>query len=379
MCFPETEGWPAHYYAHPWPLSEEYFLVGWADAKLPPHTFVTDARNPANAMGIYLLDAFGNQELFYRDPDISSVTPFPLTPRPRPAVQAQVARRDGAQEGAFCLQDVTCGLGGGPHVAVRQLRIVAVPPKVQPNMNQPCIGVSAEDPGKYVLGTVPVEADGSAYFRAPSGVPLLFQALDSNGVAVQTMRTLTYLMPGQTLGCVGCHEHRDQAPSAGSSPLAATRPPSKLTPGPGGSWPLRFDRLVQPMLDRLCVSCHRPGVGDIEAAKLDLTPTNAMQALLGFGGGDLKKLAFERDRSLVGQGTAANSRLWKLLTQPGGHKEVTLDADARERLLTWMDTSAQRQGHFSDAQERELEKLRRVWADLLTERAPRQAAAGTAE
>src|SRR5512138_885467 len=86
VCFPETEGWPEHYYANPWPLSEEYFLVGWADAKLPPHTFVTDSRNPANAMGIYLLDAFGNLELLYRDPQISSVTPIPLAPRARPPV-----------------------------------------------------------------------------------------------------------------------------------------------------------------------------------------------------------------------------------------------------------------------------------------------------
>jgi len=243
-----------------------------------------------------------------------------------------------------------------------------VPPKVQPQMNQPCLGVSSEDPGKYVLGTVPVEADGSAHFRVPSGVSLFFQALDGEGVAVQTMRSLTYVMPGQTLACVGCHEHRDLAPPAGPGLLAARRSPSQITPGPDGSWPLRFDRLVQPVLDRHCVRCHRAGGEEIEAAKLDLTATNALQSLLGFGGEDLKKLAFERDRSLPGHGTAADSRLWHWLMQPGGHKGLALDAEARERLLTWMDTYAQRVGHFSDQQERELVELRQGSHGWLRER-----------
>jgi hypothetical protein len=230
--------------------------------------------------------------------------------------------------------------------------------------------VSAEDPGKFVLGTVPVEADGSAHFRVPSGVPVFFQALDARGLAVQTMRSLTYTMPGQTLSCVGCHEHRDEAPPVGQPALAARRAPSRLTPGPSGSWPLRFDQLVQPVLDRHCVSCHAPGSRDAEAAKLDLTATNAWKALMSFGGEDLKKQAYERDRSFVGQGTAANSKLWQLLTQPGGHREVTPDAESLNRLATWMDTYAQRLGHFSDAQAQELTELRASLADLLEEHAP---------
>jgi len=374
VCFPETEGWPEHYFAHPWPLSEEFFLVGWADAKLPPHRFVTDASNPTNAMGIYLLDAFDNQELLYRDPEISCVTPIPLSPRATPQTQAELAGWQGAQEGAYLVQDATHGLQPVQSRKVTHLRIVGVPPKVQPLMNQPCLGVSAEDPGKYVLGTVPVEPDGSAHFRVPSGVPLFFQALDADGVAVQTMRTLTYVMPGQTLACVGCHESRHLAPPSGTMPLAAAREPSRIETGPDGSWPLRFDRLVQPVLDQHCVRCHRAGSEDAEAAKLDLTATNAFQSLLGFGGEDLKKQAFERDRSVPGQGTAANSRLWQLLNQPGRHREVQLHTEARERLLTWLDTYAQRLGHFSDEQEAKLIEFRRKCAELLIEQIPKETA-----
>ena len=77
------------------------------------------------------------------------------------------------------------------------------------------VGLANASPGKQVLGTVPVEADGSAYFRAPARVALAFQALDELGQAVQVMRSVAYLQPGETAGCVGCHEprHTDARPS----------------------------------------------------------------------------------------------------------------------------------------------------------------------
>ncbi len=362
--FPETEAWAEHYYANPWALSEEYYLVGWADHKLPPHTRVeTQEQNPVNAMGLYLYDAFGNQELLYRDPEISSGNPIPVRPRPKPPAYAGLVADD-PHEGRFLVQDVYLGLSGVPRGAIKRLRIVAVPPKVQPHMNTPNLGVSAEDPGKYVLGTVPVEADGSAHFRVPSGIPVFFQALDQSGLAVQTMRSLTYVQPKQTLSCIGCHEPRESAPPATKAPLAALREPSKLTLGPSGSWPLRFDRLVQPVLDRHCAECHDPKSSHARKSKLDLTAAAAYQSLLSFGGEDLKKKAFERDRSIPGQGTAANSKLFVLLSQAGGHEGARLDPEGFERLITWMDTYAQRQGHFSEAQEQELTKARQAWADL---------------
>ena len=401
--FPETEANADHFFANPWPLSEEYFLVAWSDQKLPPHCRATEEQNPPNATGIYLLDAFGNLELLYRDPALSSCSPMPLKARVRPSVLASAAAvaqvskpavsptsksanrgaartpagletRDTAgletcatNSATVVLKDVYQGLAGIPRGAVKQLRLVGVPPKVQPHMNTPSLGVSAEDPGKFVLGTVPVEADGSAYFRVPSGVPVFFQALDASGVAVQTMRTLTYAMPGQTLACVGCHEHRESAPPAGALALAAARSPSQITPGPEGSWPLRFDQLVQPVLDRQCVECHRPDAKDALAAKLELTPAKSYAALLAFADGDLKQHAFERDRSYPGQGTAANSKLWKLLTTPGGHEDVKLDSDSTGRLLTWLDTYAQRSGHYSEEQAEQLAAFRRECAPLLTE------------
>jgi hypothetical protein len=250
---------------------------------------------------------------------------------------------------------------------VKQLRLVAVVPKVQPHMNQPVLGVSAEDPGKFVLGTVPVEPDGSAFFRVPSGVPLFFQALDGHGLAVQTMRSLTYAMPGQTLACVGCHEARESTPAVVAHSHAVARAASQITPGPSGSWPLRFDLLVQPVLDKHCSECHRPNGKDAQAAKIDLSADKAYETLLAFGDGDLKKLAFERDRSVPNQGVAAKSKLWQLLHASAHHPHTGIDSDSLERLATWMDTYAHRQGHFSAQQEQELLALRQTLKPLLAE------------
>lgn len=367
VCFPETEGWPKHYYLNPWPLSEDYYLVAWSDKRLPPHTYVKDPnRNPTSSIGIYLRDALGNQTLLYRDPDISSMYPLPLKPRRRPAVRPEKVARQGPREGRFLLQDVYRGMPGVERGSIRRLRVVAVPPKVQPHMNRPVLGVSREDPGRYVLGTVPVERDGSAYFRVPSGVPVLFQALDAEGKAVQTMRSLSYVQPGETLSCIGCHEHRDTSPASGRVPLAAVEGPSRLRPGPDGSWPLHYDRLVQPVLDQYCVSCHRPGADDAKGARFDLTPGKSYGRLIGYGGEDLKKLAFERDYSVVGDMPARKSKLMKLIAD--GHYDVPLDAEARERLITWMDTYAHRQGSFSPGQEERLRQLKGAWSDLLAPR-----------
>lgn len=362
VCFPESEGWPESYYVSPYPLSERYFLVAWSDQRLGAQ----GALNPVNATGIYLYDAFGNLELLHRDPQISSVDPLPLRPRPTAPVLAEQSRWEGPQSGRFMLLDVYQGMSGVERGAVKRLRVIGVPAKTQPEMNSPNLGVIGDDPGKVVLGTVPVEPDGSAHFLAPSGVALLFQALDEDGCAIRTMRTATYLQPGQTLSCVGCHEPRYSAPP-NSRPAAARRAPSRLSPGPEGSWPFRFDRLVQPVLDARCVHCHRPDAPTPAAP--DLAGEAAWSALVSFGRPSLRDQVTEgyhRGTSPVGTGIARNSQLLALLQKDGGHHGVVLSPGELDRLITWLDCYGQRLGSFGPEQEAELERLRERWADLLT-------------
>jgi hypothetical protein len=124
---------------------------------------------------------------------------------------------------------------------------------------------------------VPVDEKGAVAFEAPAGVPLQFQALDENGMAVMTMRTFTHLQPGERAGCVGCHEPRTSSPVIQYG-LSSTEPVRKIEPPAGPQYQTRhreglsFAKTVQPVLDRYCIRCH--GLQESEA-ELDLLGTIA--------------------------------------------------------------------------------------------------------
>ena len=154
---------------------------------------------------------------------------------------------------------------------------------------------------------------------------------------------LAYLSMGRTLA------------GEGGVPLAAQRGPSLLAPGPEGSWPLRFDRLVQPVLDRGCLPCHQPGA---EGKEFLLTADRSWKNLLEYGDRDLHKLVFERDASQPGESPSKNSRLIAYLESDPVHRDLVLSKDDWRRLQTWMDTYGHIRGSFTDQQDRELETLR---------------------
>jgi len=424
VLFPESEGNPLHYYAHPHPLSEDYYLVSWSDQRLPPHGYVSNEKqNPSNSMGIYYYDRFGNLELLFRDDKISAVNVIPLACRPIPPDLPSEVDWDGPQEGEFVVQNIYEGLKAYGFTeetqSVKRLRIVATVPKPLPQMNVPSLGITTEDPGKFVLGTVPVEADGSAYFRVPSGVPYFFQALDEEGVTIQTMRTLIEVMPGETASCIGCHENRELSSlSLSIMPKAMKREPSKITPDPAGTWPFRFSELVQPVLDQHCVSCHSPESPEPLASPFDLTAQSSYHSLLTFGGGKvklggplygelgyrgetalrhyqvnpgiaqtdairlaalsfidnsegaLKDVAYERDISIPGTAPASQAKLLSVLTsreEPRieAHKNWRLDRESIDRLIVWMDLYALYQGSYNEEQEHQLLEFREKFKHLL--------------
>jgi len=257
VCFPETPDiWPDTYYHSPWPLSEDYFLVSFSFDPLPGMSAHTKKDTET---GLYLLDRFGNLELLYRTEGISSMYPIPARPRPTPPVVPSALDPAMGNEGEFLLGNVyTSHLPFPKGREVRALRIFQLLPKSETHVaNQPRLGYANAEPGRMLLGTVPVEADGSAYFRAPALKPLAFQAVDAEGRAVQGMRSAAYLQPGERRSCLGCHESNGQARAAAPGGVAAARrAPSAITPGPDGSMPWSYMRLIQPILDRRCASCH---------------------------------------------------------------------------------------------------------------------------
>jgi hypothetical protein len=112
-------------------------------------------------------------------------------------------------------------------------------------------GSSSINIARAVLGTVPVEPDGSAYFTVPAGKELFFQALDEQGLVVTSMRSGTQFQPGETAMCQGCHEPRHgTVPAPAGTPLAMRRAPSRPQPDVDGTNPFSYPRLVQPVLDQ---------------------------------------------------------------------------------------------------------------------------------
>ncbi len=259
VCFPETaEGWPSSYYHSPWPLSEDFFLVAFSFDPLPG---MGPKVEEDTKTGLYLYDRFGNLELLYRKDGISSMYPIPLAPRPTPPVIASSLDPSLGDEGEYLLANVRQSHFPLPESRpVRELRIYQILPKSETHVaNKPRIGYANAESARMLLGTVPVEEDGSAYFRAPAGKPLAFQAVDAGGRAVQGMRSATYLQPGERRSCVGCHE-TTSAVESGQRLLAAMRAPSTIAPGPDGTRPWSFPRLIQPILDQHCIRCHGEGM-----------------------------------------------------------------------------------------------------------------------
>ncbi|MBM4080991.1 MAG: hypothetical protein FJ278_14900, partial [Planctomycetes bacterium] len=199
--FPEAEGKGrspvARQYSTPWPLSEDYHLC---------------IHDPAGQHhGLYLVDSFGNAEHLYTDLQVPCLDPIPLRARPRPPAIPSMTSPAGA--GTVAVMNVYDSDQEWPKgTKITALRIVQIFPKTSPNADQPRIGLGSQAVARGVLGTVPVEEDGSAHFEAPVGVALYFQALDERGLAVQTMRSDTYLHPGERLTCQGCHEPKRSAP-----------------------------------------------------------------------------------------------------------------------------------------------------------------------
>jgi len=251
------------FYCDPYPLSDEFFLVSCN----PDRRY-----NDRSAYGIYLIDAFGNRVRIYDDPEASCWQPMLLEPRRRPPVLAPASRavagRPGEPEEATVLvTDVYRGLPGVEPGDVKYLRVMEQIPRswdATPRGGidaipgqQPAVSYHTHIWIAVLLGIVPVEEDGSARFRVPADRNVFFQALDEDFMEIQKMRTFVNFQPGETRSCIGCHEHRIEAPT--SRVVQALRHPSaELAPQPGevAPRPIHYASDVQPILDKHCVSCH---------------------------------------------------------------------------------------------------------------------------
>jgi hypothetical protein len=370
----------------PEPISRDHFLV---------------SHNPGRRShwGLYVIDRYGNRELLYLDPQISSKKPSPLRARPRPPVLPEAHNEVLAAQGLgqFTIQDVYEGLG--PTVARGRVKYLQVSQEVPAPLEKLACGqlrnahpsfqdfyatpihlvngprksyvtrtanalqphafragnatpaeegaaVISEHGGwpsyvaKAVLGTARIAEDGSANFTAPAGKVLYFHLLDEEFNELQRMRSVVHLQPGEQRSCVGCHDPRSAAPLRHTAE-ALIRRAEPLTPPPWGPEPFDYERIIQPILNANCISCH----GARSESKLDLrgtrdehrVPTSYRSLVSGgwvhyfdwhYGARHFKAepLSF---------GTL-QSRLFQALEQEQ-HAEVTLKPKELRALKAWID------------------------------------------
>ncbi len=247
----------------PWPLNEDVVLFSGR----PPG---------AKRNAIQMIDRAGHRFTLLDDPEICLHSPMLVKPRIIPPVIPNATDRK-ATTGRFLVQDIYRGLEGVKRGQVKWLRVIEETSRVSPSTmsgspyNQTfLVSAALAFSTKNYLGIVPVSAEGSAYFEVPSGRALYLQALDADHRLVQSMRTFVQAAPGTTRSCVGCHEDKSSAPPTDQRfQKVLARPPSQLQPESWGSGHLDYPTMVQPILDRHCVSCHG-GVEGIDAS-LDLT------------------------------------------------------------------------------------------------------------
>ncbi|MCK5801480.1 MAG: NPCBM/NEW2 domain-containing protein [Lentisphaeria bacterium] len=358
--FPETEGWGMdNCCCTPWPLTEDLYLV----ARAPGEPLDLRRRvQSVQAYSIWLIDTLGGRELVYRDKMMSCFSPMPVRPRLRPPVLASMLPAEPkSRMGTFYVQDVRMPSReyGGRIAALRVNAIIG-----QPTASVPHRGKVRQEIVKRIVGTVPVRADGSVAFRAPSGMPLQLQALDKDGKAVMTMRSFVHLQAGEFAGCVGCHEHRLSAPLRTSAPTAATY--VDLTPPTGPRYPggLSYQRTVQPVLDRYCISCH--GLGR-KAGGVSLLGTQVEFPIDGYPGWPKTIRASESYQTLVhhpkGLVKIAQRNRESVFSKPNdyfanagklagfllaGHCPALLeDRPSLSRIFDWLDLNAQYNGDYS--------------------------------
>jgi len=300
---------------------------------------------------LLLMTRDGKEQIVYTSPDLPVHEPRLLRPRPREPVIPSSAN-PASDSGHFVLVDVYAGrnMEGVKRGDVKKLLILEPLPKpINFSGGMDLTSFSGSFNLERVLGTVPVEEDGSASFIAPAGRPLFFVSLDANDLSVKRMQSFANLVPGETFTCIGCHEERATAAGANrreGALIALQRPPSVIQKFEGHPDVFDFQRDVQPILDRHCVTCHNP---EKRAGNLNLIAaqaprfSNAYMALITrseFADGR-NGLGNQPPRSI---GSAASPLLARL---SGGHHGVKASPAEWRTVWLWIEAAAPYAGSYA--------------------------------
>ncbi len=315
--FPESEKIHSAGMASAWPLSEDFFLH-------------------SGNKKIALLDRFGNDIVLGRMK--YAFDPIPLKSRPRPPIipkktnQGEDGDPDGPRATISVVDIYNSDMEWPENTDIKWMRIIQViPQSVVPSSTRLV---------RMPLGVVPVEEDGSVYCEAPVGCEIYFQALDEYGMAVQSMRSGTYVHTGEHLSCAGCHEDKwDATPPPSGTPIALSREPSKIvTESPQGAVPFNRFLLVDPVVENTCKPCHdrhdRNGP-DLDEFKFSTTGNGA---ILGTAKGGSRTIPGVFGARITKVGQALRKKI---------HQDSVPAEDLR-RIALWLDCNSMDFGVYTD-------------------------------
>ncbi len=325
-------------YRDPYPLSEDCIMV---------------AQGPR----LLVISGSGQTRELYRLPDdlvragVELHEPRPLRARRRePIIQPRTAPKQAT--GRLILKDIYVGrrMEGVRQGEIKKLLVLETLPKpINYSGKMPPMSFGGTYTLERVVGTVPVEEDGSAYMELPALRSFLFVALDENGNSVKRMHSFLTVMPGETTSCVGCHEQRTQTPlNAGQGTVEALRhPPRKITPLAGIPEVFDHPRDIQPILDKHCVECHdydrREGGVILTGDRGPIFSHSYFTLTAGLYVSD------GRDRLSTNLpprsiGTSA-SPLMKMLD--GSHYDARLSAHEQDMIRYWIESAAPYPGTYA--------------------------------
>jgi len=307
-----------------------------------PYPFSEDCFLAASAQGVVAMDGSGHTEIVCRASaggGLQCHEPRPLRSRPR---ERPIASRVDPEEatGRLVLSDVYQGrnMAGVRQGEIKKLLVLEQLPKPVNFSGGPWpLSAGGTFSLARIVGAVPVEPDGSASFEAPALRSLFFVALDEEDRSVKRMQSFVTLQPGETVGCVGCHEHRVQSPRSAVGLLALDRRASRIEPIAGVPDVIDFPRDVQPILDRHCVECHNPDRYD---GQVDLS-------------GDHTPLFSQSYWTIIQRALIADGR-----NEPYGNRAPRTIGSSASRLLKLLDGS-----HYDARPSQREQNVVRLWID----------------
>lgn len=343
-------------WATAWPLSEDYYLASYngdivfIDKSANRLTVCPKSATPAaNLANFKLLD------------------PIPVKSRPAPPnipVQTFEGERATIPHAAASLNVANVYDGDMPlpsGTKIKWLRVIQLIPKATININEPSVCAASESVCRMALGIVPVESDGSANFEAPVDRCLMFQILDSNFMAVASMRSLTYVHKGEKLSCIGCHEDKWNAVTP-SNPIAMKRAPSKLKTEFTEALPVSYYRTVKPVFDAKCAPCHKQKEKgpDMSYKSLEAYIFHFCDGGWPYTNGNISVAEIGGSRSIPGKVGAMRSKLYNYCKP--SHYTPGLTTDEMHRITLWLDLNSNRLGSEVNVPAQESGQL--VWPSI---------------